>query len=211
MPVLLPEATAPLADLPLARLTAEEYQTMTESGVLPEAPIELLDGLLVWKDRRDHEGSLMNIGVRHSLCVDRLHRLLDQQSTGHGCFARSQLPIRISDLSVPEPDISVVLGNSTDYRRQHPTAEQTWLVVEVSDSSLKRDRECKLSKYAAAGIPTYWIINLVNECVEVFSTADTDNSGYINRIEKYSGDLVELRLPDSSLVQLSVSQILDFE
>ncbi len=207
MPVSLDVPIAQYSEQQWARLTAEEYQALTESGILRESPVELLDGLLVWKDRRDRDGSIVNIGVRHSQCVDRLHRMLDRQCVGHGCYARCQQPIRISPLSVPEPDVSIVAGDPDQGESQHPGAMETLLVVEVSDHSLKQDREYKLAKYAAAGIPEYWIVDLLNNRLEMYRDADAHASDYRTRTEYSVAETVEFTLPDGAVAVISVARV----
>ncbi len=208
MPVSLAEPAILLPEFQMARITADEYQAMTDSGVLKESPIELLDGFLVWKDRRDHEGSIMNIGTRHAKCVDRLHRRLDRGCTNHGCYARSQLPVRISAMSVPEPDISIVLGDPEDDSDEHPTAAETLLVVEVADSSLKQDQGDKLRRYASAGVPEYWIVNLLMDELEVHREPDVVTGAYRSRLNLRAGATVDLTLPDGFSLTLDVAKFL---
>ena len=77
--------------------------------------------------------------------------------------------VRIPDYNEPEPDLSVVRGESDDYTDHHPGPADIALVVEVADSSLSRDRGEKRDNYARAGIPVYWIVNLVGRQLEVSS------------------------------------------
>jgi Uma2 family endonuclease len=77
-----------------------------------------------------------------------------------------QLPIALDDESEPEPDVSVVPGTFRDYHREHPS--RPVLVVEVSESSLAFDREYKGSLYARNGVTDFWIINLVDNVLEVY-------------------------------------------
>ena len=77
--------------------------------------------------------------------------------------------MRIPDYNEPEPDLSVVRGESDDYTDHHPGPADIALVVEVADSSLSRDRGEKRDNYARAGIPVYWIVNLVGRQLEVSS------------------------------------------
>ena len=91
----------------------------------------------------------------------------------HGFDIRAQLPLRLGAQSLPEPDVAVVRGAPRDYLKAHPrTAE---LVVEVADSSLDIDRGRKLRLYAREGISEYWIINLVDDCVETHRQPNNEN------------------------------------
>jgi Uma2 family endonuclease len=82
---------------------------------------------------------------------------------------RKEDPIRIPDFDEPEPDLALVRGSIDAYRTHHPGPRDVELIVEVAESSLKRDRTRKLAIYARAGIPSYWIVNLVSDQVEVYT------------------------------------------
>lgn len=79
---------------------------------------------------------------------------------------RVQLPLALGSDSEPEPDVAVVSGTARDYRNGHP--QTALLVVEIADASLAYDREVKGSLYARAGMPEYWLVKLVDSCVEVY-------------------------------------------
>ena len=89
-----------------------------------------------------------------------------------GWHVRSQEPITLGD-SEPEPDVAVVRGDPEQYERSHPGPENVAMLVEVADASLDRDRSIKKQVYARAGIPAYWIVNLQERRIEVY----TDPSG----------------------------------
>jgi Uma2 family endonuclease len=84
------------------------------------------------------------------------------------------MPIALDDESAPEPDLVVVRGTRADYRESHPARPS--LAVEVADSSLDFDRQCKGSLYARAGIEDYWIVNLMDRVVEVYRDPLPDTS-----------------------------------
>ena len=130
---------------------------MIKCGGLEEgARFELIDGLLLDMSPKspEHENAI-------SWLVDWLLTHLDHARYQHRvCGA---LTIGTSE---PEPDVAVVPGSTRDYRDGHPT--HAVLVVEVAESSLRRDREEKGSLYARAGIADYWIVNLVDHILEVF-------------------------------------------
>ena len=91
-------------------------------------------------------------------------------------WLRDEKPVRIPEFDEPEPDVSVVRGSRQDYRSRHPVPGDIEFLVEVSDTSLLWDRREKLSAYARAGVPTYWIVNLVDRQLEVFTAPDS--TGY---------------------------------
>jgi len=76
--------------------------------------------------------------------------------------------IVLTDGTEPEPDVSVAPGTPLDYLQQHPRANELLLAVEVSDSTLTKDRGLKLVSYAQSGLSEYWIVNLVNRQLEVY-------------------------------------------
>jgi Uma2 family endonuclease len=132
---------------------------MVEVGILTESDkVELLDGRIVEKMSRNppHDSGL------HRL-MNALARLVPTKY-----LIRSQSALRLSN-SVPEPDIALVRGPATRYDAQHPRAEDAVLVVEVSDSTLQDDQGEKLALYAREGILVYWVLNLVDRRLEVYS------------------------------------------
>jgi Uma2 family endonuclease len=139
------------------RLTRLEYEALVERGVLDEDDrIELLDGRLVFREPQSS---------RHAAACLRIRIALDR-AFGRGYHVRPQFPIALDDASEPEPDVVVVRGRIEDYLGAHPTSPV--LVVEVSDSSLARDRHRKARLYARAGVPDYWIANLQAGVLEVY-------------------------------------------
>ncbi len=148
---------------PIWRFSVREYHDMIRAGILAEdAPVELLDGWLVTKMMRNPPHSVATDLVRYAL----------EQVLPKGWFVRSQNAITLAT-SEPEPDAVVVRGDRRTYADRHPGPEDVALVVEVADASLRRDRILKKRLYAQAGIPAYWIVDLIERRVEVY----TDPSG----------------------------------
>ncbi|MBI4736109.1 MAG: Uma2 family endonuclease, partial [candidate division NC10 bacterium] len=85
---------------------------------------------------------------------------------GRGYVIRVQGPLALGPLSEPEPDVADVRGSARDYRDAHPTTAV--LVVAVSDVTLHLERQQKPGLYARAGIPEYWILNLLERVLEVY-------------------------------------------
>src|SRR4029450_12618966 len=136
--------------------TRTEYDRAVEAGVFePSSKIELIDGDLVEIE--------VTQSPRHASTISRLTALLGAR---YGItHVRVQLPLAVSPTSEPEPDLAIVPGNPEDYREAHPTIPSS--VVEVSDTPLRIDQTTKAMLYARAGIPTYWIVDLINNIVEV--------------------------------------------
>lgn len=146
---------------PIWRLSVSQYHSMIENGILTkDAKLELLEGLLVAKMSKSSQHS-----VSTNLIRDALAKIIPV-----GWYLSSQEPITLSD-SEPEPDVIVVYGQTTDYRDRHPNSKDLGLVVEVSGTSLNRDRTLKQRIYASAGISIYWILNLEERQLEVYTNA----------------------------------------
>ena len=193
---------------PLATLTVDDYRRMNDSGALREgAAVELLDGLLVRKDRRDAEGAPMSHGPRHALLIGMLQDVLESLVRPHGFHVRTQLPVTLPPSSEPEPDLAVVQGSRLDYPRRHPEPADVPLVVEIAGSSLAHDRRTKARLYAAAGISIYWIVNLEANVIEVHTQPATAVGRY-ERVETIRrGGLLQLAL-GLAPVELPVASLL---
>jgi Uma2 family endonuclease len=138
--------------------TRAELERMEEAGMFhPEERIELIGGELFRKERPLKSAHATAI----SLCEEALRRIFSQ-----GYVVRVQLPLTLSERDEPIPDLAVVPGAIRDYETHHPT--RAVLVVEVSEATLRFDQRVKASLYAWAGIPEYWIVNLVEYRLEVY-------------------------------------------
>jgi Uma2 family endonuclease len=178
---------APERVRPLRRV---EYEAMVGQGLFANERIELLEGVIV-------EMSPQN--PRHAAVVERLTNQL-ARLVGNRASLRVQLPLAVSDESMPEPDLALVPFG--DYDRAHPTA--AWLVVEVADASLRKDRRVKAEVYARAGVGEYWVVNLIDERIEVH--AEITGSTYNSITSVRAGESIRLRqFPD---VEIAVADIL---
>jgi Uma2 family endonuclease len=136
--------------------TREEYYKMAEAGIFrPDERTELIGGRIYVKAPQTPQHAA---GI--SLVGETLRSLFNV-----GSHVRMHGPLNLSSFSEPEPDVAVVRGTIRDYAKAHPNA--ALLVVEVAESSLAYDRGIKASLYASAGIPEYWVLNLVNRRLEV--------------------------------------------
>jgi Uma2 family endonuclease len=144
---------------PIKRLSVEQYHAIIRAGVFDDDdPIELLEGWLVEKMPKKPPHS-----VATGLVSDALAALLPP-----GWHLISQEPITTDDRE-PEPDIGAVRGKRRDYADRHRRPKVVEVIVEVADTTLARDRGVKKTIYARAGIPTYWIVNLVDRSLEVYA------------------------------------------
>ena len=133
------------------RITVEHYYRMAEAGLFAEdARVELIDGEII---------DMPPMGSRHAGRLERLAGLLSAAVAGRA-LVRQQLPVRLSSDSEPEPDIAIVQVRDDHYESSHPTAAEVLLLVEVSDATVRYDREVKAALYARHGIPELWIVDL---------------------------------------------------
>ena len=142
------------------RFTVAEYYAMAEAGIFsPEERVELLDGDVILM------AALLNW---HAYVVDWLNENLMLPLQGRA-QVRVQNPTLLNDYSQPEPDVMLLRRRDDFYRSGHPAPADVLLLIEVSDSSLSLDRNQKLPRYAAAGIPEVWIVNRPDRRIEAYA------------------------------------------
>jgi len=141
--------------------TAEQFFQMIATGILTKDDhVELLEGEIL---------EMTPIGLGHAACTANLLRIFILGIDGRG-IVWSSGTIHLSDRSAPQPDLAVLRPNPRKYRDAYPVPEDVLLLVEISDSSLRRDRELKLPLYASAGIQEYWIVDVQDEMVYVYTS-----------------------------------------
>ena len=141
------------------RFTVQQYERMVEAGVIrPDERVELLDGEVV---------EMPPIGPPHASRVDRCSNHL-WRAFGRDVIIRVQSPLHLSDLSMPEPDITVLRHRDDFYGSRHPTVADVLLLVEVGDTSARFDREVKLPLYAAASVGEVWLLDVGAGAISVF-------------------------------------------
>jgi len=145
---------------PTFRFTVAQYQKMISEGIISaDARVELLNGEVVHKMARNppHDTSL-------SLTEEELGAALSAE-----WYVRVQMAVVLGKTGQPEPDIAVVLAPIKRYFKQHPVLKDIGMLAEVADSSLLQDRRDKAPIYAGGRIPWYWIVNVADRTVEVYS------------------------------------------
>lgn len=198
---------ATTANLPLRAMTAgfrrfslAEYHKLIEIGLLTEDDdLELLEGYLVNKMPHNppHDGTIQKV-------MKSLARALPS-----GWDMRIQSAVTLDD-SEPEPDLAVVRGDENTYLTRHPGPADIGLIVEVANSTLPTDRIDKGRIYASAAIVCYWIVNLVDGLIEVY-TGPSGPSGmptFAQRTDFRAGDMVPLGLDGTAIAQLPVQEML---
>jgi Uma2 family endonuclease len=181
------------------RFSVAQYQRMIETGILTAADkVELLENYVVLKMAKNppHDGT-----------IDLVKAAL--ATLPPGWMLRVQQTVVLSD-SQPEPDFSVVRGNPRSFVAQHPTTADVGLLIEVADSSLLRDQRDKTRIYARANIPVYWIINLVDRRVEVYTqpSGPTAVPAYGTFQTFQPGDSVPLLLDGAAVGTVPVADLL---
>jgi hypothetical protein len=142
---------------PVLPLTVEAYHALLKAGILQDGdPIELLEGFLVPK---------MGKGPRHERARRILRRLLEKIVPDE--FFVDEQGAFTASTSEPEPDVFVIRGTVDDFADRHAGPDELPLVAEISHASLRRDRNWKKRIYARAGIACYWLVNLVEDRIEV--------------------------------------------
>ena len=141
------------------QFTVAEYHKLIEIGVIKEGePTELLEGYLVQKLPRD---------TAHDSAMDRIKGLFPTPLPSNW-FVQCQRAVTLSD-SEPEPDYAVVRGPRGHFRDSHPIPADIGLIVEVSASSLYIDRYDKGRIYARDNVPVYWVVNVTDKVIEVYT------------------------------------------
>lgn len=162
---------------------------MIELGILKDyEKAEIIEGELIQK---------MPIGKRHSAVVERLNEIL-RDELGKSVSLRNQQPIKFGDYNEPEPGLAILQRREDFYSEVKPEPKNVLMLIEVSDATLKYDRDTKLALYAEAGIAEAWIVNLPNNIVEIH----TNPSNGIYQLTKIfkSGDVAKSEsLPDLSI------------
>jgi Uma2 family endonuclease len=170
-----------IASAPPFRFTVDQYDRMVAKGILTkDNRVELIRGAIVPK---------MPIGPRHAAVANRLNQLLFPQVQGRAILAL-QNPIHLPD-SEPEPDLAVLHPRTDFYAGGHPQPAQVFLLVEVSDSSLDRDRDRKAPLYAENGIPEYWIVNLDDDEIEIHRKPQPDGT-WADATIRHRGDTLNI-------------------
>ena len=192
-------ATAITPD-PIARLSVEQYHKMIQAGIFTDDNrVELLEGLLVQKMSKNPPHR-----VSTNLVTESLRSFVPM-----GWYVDSQEPIT-TETSEPEPDVAIIRGSTRDYTDRHPGPGDVALVVEVADASIELDQRTKQRVYASAGIAIYWIVNLIERRVQVYtrSSGPAEEPGYGHRQDVALGESVPVLVGGKEVGRVAVADIL---
>ncbi|HKH43873.1 MAG TPA: Uma2 family endonuclease [Thermoanaerobaculia bacterium] len=166
---------------PLKRLfTRDEYYAMAEAGILkPEDRVELIEGEIY---------RMAPIGNPHAGCVNRLVRRFSVLTAADRAVLSPQNPVNLTDISEPQPDVTLLRPREDFYGDGHPTPEDVLLLVEVADSSIGFDRHTKIPLYALCGISEVWQVDINKEAVEIYREPSREGYRSVQRFRR--GDQV---------------------
>lgn len=184
----------------LWRFSVEQYHEMIRIGIIGEDdPVELLEGCLVTKMPQNPPHRITN----------RLVRIALERILPAGWFVDSHNPVTTED-SEPEPDVMVVRGAIRDYSARHPGPEDSALIVEVADATLQRDRTLKKRIYARAKVAVYWIVNLAERKIEVYTAPANTRRGpdYRHRRDYSEKESVPVVLDGREVGHITVRDVL---
>ena len=173
-------ATIPCAPPSRHLISVDAFHRMGETGILgPQDRVELIDGEII---------DMSPIGVLHAAIVARLASHFSQRLGPIG-VVWCQNPLRLDDISEPEPDIAILRPRADFYMTAHPGAADVLLVIEVADTSLAYDLGTKVPLYARHGIPEVWVIDAATRHTRVFrrpvgngGTGPSGGSGYAEEV-----------------------------
>ncbi len=186
-----PQSPPTAQPIGIHRVTVDDYDRRPE-----DSRVELIDGEVVAKMPKN---SAHVYAVRATVKV--LNRCLPV-----GWFAGKEDPVRIPDFDEPEPDVSVIRGEMEDYYDRIAEPADVALVVEASETTLGQDRGKKWTTYAKGGIPVYWIINLLDHQIEVYSQPGPN--GYASSETFGVADTVPLVIAGVEIARIPVADLL---
>ncbi len=177
------------------KFTVEQFHKMAESGILNEDDrVELIRGEII---------EMAAIGTKHAACVNRLSNFLAWK-LGNKVIISVQNPVGLDDTSEPQPDVVLLKPREDFYASAHPQPKDVFLIIEVADTTIKYDREVKIPLYAQEGVVEVWLVDINEECVEVFREPV---NGIYKKVQKFSkGEILMIQAFDD--VNIDVDEIL---
>ncbi len=155
--------------------TVQEYHKMVEAGILTaDDRVELIKGEIV---------KMSPVGRRHSSHVKRLNELFVLRLTPNVTVG-VQDPVELDDSSEPEPDLALLRRRADFYEAGHPQPQDIFLLVEVADTTVEFDRTVKIPLYAESGILEVWLVDVNNQCVEVYRQPSPNGYEEVRRYQR---------------------------
>jgi Uma2 family endonuclease len=184
-----------LAEVQTRRFTADEFYRMAEAGIFgPDERVELIEGEII---------EMSPIGDRHLVCVNQAMELFVLAFAGKAKVS-IQNAVRLNSRNVPQPDVVLFKPNAEYRTTTRPKAENCFLVIEVSDTSLRYDTNVKVPIYAKTGVPEVWIEDLKRDLLVVYR--NPSGKGYETKVTLTPDDFISLpAFPD---ISFSVRELL---
>lgn len=166
-----------------------EWRRLGEANIFPpETRVELINGEIL---------EMSPIGSNHAGHLKRITNHLTLLVAGKAIVS-VQDPLQLGDLSEPEPDFMLLKPSDDFYSLRHPAADDVLLLIEIADTSLVFDQNQKLHLYATHNIPEYWLLNLIDNCLEIYRKPKGEV--FAEKTTLYQGDTVTIsQLPDISI------------
>jgi Uma2 family endonuclease len=184
--------------MPLYTFSVSQYQQMERDGLFGSDRTELLDGYVVRKGP---------MNPPHAVSLGRVRRQIEARLPPGWCL-RTQMDVALTG-SQPLPDAAVVVGAEDDYATHHPGPADVALVVEVADSTLDEDRTTKLVRFARDRLPVYWIVNIPERQLEVYTRPVAGkNPRYRSCVTLTAADSVTLALGPHTIGPIAVADLL---
>lgn len=181
------------------KLTLAQYRAMGEHGILPRGlRVELIDGEII---------EMAPIGPPHVGALNRINGLLVRLCQGRAVVS-PQHPLEIDDHNEPEPDLCLLRWRESFYADRHPLPADVLLLIEIADRSLRYDSTTKLSLYARAGVPRYWIVDVRGRSIVEFTRPGGER--YLAERRLRAGDRIALGDAGSALegLEIDVAELL---
>lgn len=178
-----------------SRMTVDEFERFVEDT---DERYELIDGQPIRKPDMDPP---------HVWTTEKLKRRLERVLP-EGRFVRDDKPVKFSEDDQPDPDIAVVRGDEDTYKKRHPSPDDVALLIEVSWSRkrLRYDQDVKRSLYASRGIPVYWIVNALEQQLEVY--IDPGPDGYAACEFVKPGEAVRVVIDGKDVGRIAVDEFM---
>jgi Uma2 family endonuclease len=184
-----------VAHLVRRRFSVDEFERMIRAGILTaDDRVELIEGEIV---------EMSPIGRKHAACVNRGNRLFSR-AAGDAAIVAVQSPVRLDEVSEVQPDLAILKPKADFYSSAVPRPDDVLLIVEVSDTTIEKDRRTKLPLYAKAGIPETWLVDVEQDRIEVCRKPGRKGYGEVRVARR--GD--RIRLAGFPAVEIAVDQIL---
>ena len=175
------------------KLTLAQYRAMGEHGILPRGlRVELIDGEII---------EMAPIAPPHVCALNRINGLLVRLCEGRAVVS-PQHPLEIDDHNEPEPDLCLLRWRESFYADRHPLPADVLLLIEIADRSLRYDSTTKLSLYARAGVPRYWIVDVRDRSIVEFTRPGGER--YLAERRLRAGDRIALGDAGSALEGLEI-------